>query len=350
MSFYPFFTPLCLASVLLAVVPQPAFANRLQNELSPYLLQHAKNPVDWFPWSDEAFALAKKEQRLIFLSIGYSTCHWCHVMEHESFEDQEVAALMNKDFVAIKVDREERPDIDQFYMQVATRLTGQGGWPLTIIMTPDKVPLFAATYLPKEGRYNRPGMVDLLPQIAAAWADHPQKLSSDARQFLAQMSPSAAASPFDPSLLPQATAQMSTEFDSKWGGFGSAPKFPRPHQLAFLLQRYQTQQDPHLLAMVEKTLTAMRNGGIYDQLGYGFHRYSTDNEWLVPHFEKMLYDQAGLASVYLAAYRLTGQQAYAETAREIFDYLQNKMRDPQGGYYAAEDADTEKVEGSTYVW
>jgi len=350
MSLNPFFTPLCLASVLLAFAPQPAFANRLKNEQSPYLLQHADNPVNWFPWSDEAFALAKKEQRLIFLSIGYSTCHWCHVMEHESFEDTQVAALLNQSFVAIKVDREERPDIDQFYMQVATRLTGQGGWPLTIIMTPEKVPLFAATYLPKEGRYNRPGMVELLPQIASAWTDHPQKLSSDARQFLTNMTPQAQAENFDPTLIRQAVDQMKAEFDKEDGGFGAAPKFPRPHQLAFLLQRYKIDQDSQLLAMVEISLAAMRDGGIYDQLGYGFHRYSTDKHWLVPHFEKMLYDQGGLAEVYLDAYHLTGKTAYATTAREIFSYLQTRMRDSQGGFYSAEDADTEKVEGSTYLW
>ncbi|WP_020677595.1 thioredoxin domain-containing protein [Geopsychrobacter electrodiphilus] len=350
MSFYPFISPLCLASILLGVAPQAALGNRLRLEQSPYLLQHADNPVEWFPWSEEAFALAEKERRLIFLSIGYSTCHWCHVMEHESFEDTEVAKLLNKDFVAIKVDREERPDIDQFYMQVATRLTGQGGWPLTIIMTPDKVPLFAATYLPKTGRYNRPGMVDLLPQIAAAWTDHPQQLEHDARQFLVSMAPQSAAQAFDPVLIEQAVGQMRSEFDAKDGGFGAAPKFPRPHQLSFLLQRYRIDRNPQLLAMVETTLSAMRDGGIYDQLGYGFHRYSTDKKWLVPHFEKMLYDQAGVAEVYLEAFQVTGKPDYAATAREIFSYLQDQMRNPQGGFYSAEDADTEKAEGSTYLW
>ncbi len=350
MSFNHFLTPLCLASVLMAVAPQPAEANRLKLEQSPYLLQHADNPVDWFPWSDEAFALAKKHQRLIFLSIGYSTCHWCHVMEHESFEDDEVAQLLNRDFVSIKVDREERPDIDQFYMQVATKLTGQGGWPLTIIMTPDKEPLFAATYLPKEGRYNRPGMLDLLPQIAAAWVDHPQKLSQDAQEFLAGLGPRNDSRHFTPELISAAAERMKADFDAEHGGFGAAPKFPRPHQLNFLLQRHQVDADPQLLQMVETTLIAMRNGGIYDQIGFGFHRYSTDRFWLVPHFEKMLYDQAGLAETYLSAFQLTGNPVYAETAAEIFSYLLQRMRNPQGGFHSAEDADTQGVEGSTYLW
>ncbi len=350
MSLNPFLPPLCLFSALMVATPQPVSANRLKEEQSPYLLQHADNPVDWFPWSDAAFALAKKNQRLIFLSIGYSTCHWCHVMEHESFEDEEVAALLNKDFVAIKVDREERPDIDQFYMQVATRLTGQGGWPLTIIMTPEKIPLFAATYMPKESRYNRPGLLDLLPQIASAWADHPQQLSTDAQEFLARFTPTASQQTFSADFSRQALRQIKAGYDAQYGGFGSAPKFPRPHQLAFLLQHNRLDADPQLLEMVGKTLTAMRNGGIYDQLGFGFHRYSTDARWLLPHFEKMLYDQAGLADLYLQAFQVTRKPLYAETAREIFLYLQQRMQDPQGGFYSAEDADTQGVEGQTYLW
>ncbi len=325
-------------------------SNRLQNEQSPYLLQHAGNPVDWFPWSDEAFALASKHQRLIFLSIGYSTCHWCHVMEHESFADSEVAQLLNRDFISIKVDREERPDIDQFYMQVATRLTGQGGWPLTILMTPDKLPLFAATYLPKERRFNRPGMLELLPQIATAWHDHPEKLSQDSQHFLASLAPTNESRIFAPELIGRAVEQMKRDFDAEHGGFGAAPKFPRPHQLAFLLQRHQLDGDPELLQMVEATLNAIRNGGIYDQIGFGFHRYATDRQWLVPHFEKMLYDQAGLTETYLSAFQLTANPAYALTAREIISYLLQQMRNPQGGFHSAEDADTQGVEGSTYLW
>ncbi len=350
MSLNPLLPPLCLISALMVAAPQTADANRLKNELSPYLLQHADNPVDWYPWSEAAFVRSQKEQRLIFLSIGYSTCHWCHVMERESFEDQDVAQLLTRDFISIKVDREERPDIDQFYMQVATRMTGQGGWPLTIIMTPDKVPLFAATYLPKQGRYNRPGLLDLLPQIAGAWADHPQQLRKDAQEFLSRFAPTADNQKFSPDFARQAVRQMTSEYDARHGGFGSAPKFPRPHQLAFLLQRYQTEANPQLLEMAEATLTAMRNGGIYDQIGFGFHRYSTDSRWLLPHFEKMLYDQAGLAALYLDAFQITGKTRYAETAREIFGYLQQRMQDPQGGFYSAEDADTEGVEGRTYLW
>jgi len=351
MSLSPFFVPPFPAAVLLAVPPHAAgVGNRLASEQSPYLLQHADNPVDWYPWADEAFALAQAQQRLIFLSIGYSTCHWCHVMAHESFADNEVAQALKRDFVAIKVDREERPDIDQLYMQVATQLTGQGGWPLTIIMTPDKVPLFAATYLPKERRNNRPGLLELLPQIAAAWADHPEKLSQDAREFLSTLSPRDTSGSFAPELIAAAADQMKSDFDAEYGGFGAAPKFPRPHQLTFLLQRHRIDADPQLLQMVETTLIAMRDGGIYDQIGFGFHRYATDRRWLVPHFEKMLYDQAGLAQTYLTAFQLTAKPAYAATAAEIFSYLLQQLRDPEGGFHSAEDADTQGIEGETYLW
>ncbi|MFK5925451.1 MAG: thioredoxin domain-containing protein [Desulfuromusa sp.] len=328
--------------------------NRLIHEQSPYLLQHAHNPVDWFPWGDEAFTKAHAEGKLIFLSIGYSTCHWCHVMEAESFTDKEVAALLKQNYVAIKVDREERPDIDQFYMQVGIELSGSGGWPLTIIMTPDKIPIFAGTYFGKERSYNRPGLMEILPQVAAAWQKDPQRLLQGGKVVLSTLQQRQNSSTQTKDLtvaqLKQAETALRQSFDAAQGGFSEAPKFPRPHILSFLLQRYYRTADPVLLQMVEKTLQAMRAGGIYDQIGFGFHRYSTDAEWLVPHFEKMLYDQAGLARVYLEAFQLTGKVEYKATAKEIFSYILRRLRDPDGGFYTAEDADSNGVEGQFYVW
>ena len=327
--------------------------NRLSVEKSPYLLQHANNPVDWYPWGEEAFAKARKEAKLIFLSIGYSTCHWCHVMAHESFEDAEVAALLNRDYIAIKVDREERPDIDKVYMEVCQKLTGSGGWPLTIIMTPEAVPVFAATYIPKNDKYGRSGMITLLPQVAEKWQKYPDHMSKSGHKILASLkkSPQAQVSTMiATSEFSNAVDVMSKSFDHEHGGFSMAPKFPRPHSLTFLLRRYRRTGESKLLDMVEGTLRAMRRGGIYDHVGYGFHRYSTDAEWLVPHFEKMLYDQAGLAIAYTEAFQLTGNPLYAQTVREIFTYLERDMTSPQGAFYAAEDADSEGVEGKFYLW
>ncbi|MDH3999608.1 MAG: thioredoxin domain-containing protein, partial [Desulfuromonadales bacterium] len=328
-------------------------ANQLITEKSPYLLQHAHNPVAWYPWNDQAFAEARKQQKLIFLSIGYSTCHWCHVMAHESFEDDEVAALLNKDYISIKVDREERPDIDTVYMEVCQRLTGSGGWPLTIIMTPEAVPVFAATYIPKQDGYGRAGMMSLLPLVAQKWRESPDEIRQSGRRILEslkQATPAKSETTITASEINQAVAEMTKRFDAKHGGFSAAPKFPSPHGLTFLLRRYHKSGDKELLAMVEKTLRSMRHGGIYDHVGYGFHRYATDSEWLVPHFEKMLYDQAGLAMAYTEAFQLTDNPIYAQTVREIFTYLQRDMTSPQGGFYAAEDADSEGVEGKFYLW
>jgi hypothetical protein len=327
--------------------------NRLGREKSPYLLQHADNPVDWFPWGADAFEKARQEDKPIFLSIGYSTCHWCHVMERESFEDQEVADYLNAYFVSIKVDREERPDIDSIYMRACQMLTGGGGWPLTIVMTPDKQPFFAGTYFPKTQRGQRPGLLDILQWVMQVWTNDREDLVNSASKITSQLQKDAETffgEDLTPKILHAAYLELKNRFDVENGGFGTAPKFPSPHNLLFLLRYSCFYEAPDADEMVLKTLAKMRSGGIFDHLGFGFHRYSTDAGWLLPHFEKMLYDQAMILMAYAEAYHKTKNKVFLSVIEEIFTYLTRDMQSLEGVFYSAEDADSEGIEGKFYLW
>jgi len=317
-------------------------------------MQHAYDPVDWYPWTEEAFEKAKREDKPVFLSIGYSTCHWCHVMKRESFENMQVARLLNDNFVCIKVDREERPDIDSVYMSVCQMLTGSGGWPLTIIMTSEKKPFFSGTYFPRENTYGRIGLIDLIQQISDLWKKDRQRLLDDAEKVTANLASLARTrvngEEPNESILDEAFVGLMDSFDRINGGFGTQPKFPTPHNLLFLLRYWKRRKNQQALRMVEKTLQEMRLGGIFDQVGFGFHRYSTDSSWLVPHFEKMLYDQALISLVYTEAYQITGKKEYRKTVEEIFEYVLQNLTHPKGGFYSAEDAESESEEGKFYLW
>src|ERR671934_1357883 len=339
--------------------------NRLARERSPYLLQHANNPVDWFAWGDEAFAKARAEDKPIFLSIGYSTCHWCHVMEHESFENDAVAAVLNAHFVSIKVDREERPDVDRVYMTFVQATTGSGGWPMSVWLTPDLTPFYGGTYFPPTSRWGRPGFTEILQEIARVWASDREKVVRSAEALTAQLRslerPGGTANVPGSGALARAVAQFRDSFDARNGGFGKAPKFPRPSELLFLLREHARTGDEAPREMALRTLSAIARGGMRDHIGGGFHRYSVDAEWRVPHFEKMLYDQAQLALAYIEAAQATADDFFAEVADDTLQYVRREMTDSLGGFYSAEDADSippehagdaepHKSEGAFYLW
>jgi len=343
-------------------VTESKHTNALINETSPYLLQHAHNPVDWHPWGDAALQKARDEDKPILLSIGYSACHWCHVMEHESFENEAIADLMNQNFVNIKVDREERPDLDQIYMNAVQMMTGQGGWPMTMFLTPEGVPFYGGTYFPPEDRFNIPGFPRVLMSVAEAYRSQPDQVAHTSTAMLGELRrvglTTASRDILSTELLDASLSRIARNYDPKNGGFGIAPKFPPAMTLEFLLHMYYRRNSADTLNMVEHTCRRMAEGGMYDQLGGGFHRYSVDDNWFVPHFEKMLYDQAQLAISYLEAYQITGDGQYADVARDIFDYVLRDLTHPEGGFYSAEDADSasdparpkEKSEGAFYIW
>ncbi|MFQ5953205.1 MAG: thioredoxin domain-containing protein, partial [Candidatus Omnitrophota bacterium] len=338
------------------------YTNHLISEKSPYLLQHVHNPVDWYPWGEEAFEKAKKEDKPIFLSIGYSTCHWCHVMEKESFSDPEIAKTLNENFVSIKVDREERPDIDNIYMSAVVSITGSGGWPLTVFLTPEKEPFYGGTYFPPDDKWGRSGLKNLLLSVAQDWKERRIEILNrkDAviHRIRAQSRPVGEIKPLAGETLKDAYVHLSRNFDPDHGGLGDAPKFPMAHSISFLMRYWKRTGESKPLEMAEKTLSKIFEGGIHDYIGGGFHRYSTDQRWHLPHFEKMLYDQAMLSRAYLEAYQATGKEEYAKAAKDIFEYVLHDMRNTEGAFYSAEDADSpaeasrpdEKEEGAFYVW